>query len=419
MKKVLIIFTALLVVVVFFAGLFVMAYPWQYYKKEQTKNQHVLLPKDQLRIEMSDEDQKKYLDRGEASWKTIHFQNFDIILPLKNVEVYFQPTPLWVDGQNILAGEYYHRNNTKMLSFQIKPVTNLKFDQFGQKFFREVPYARDILKKKTEEQIWQDLLKVDLNIEIPRGWFDFESVSRYWDLWHEQGGEKLVYNYYLMVVRNQLLKDMKADNFVVSPDQSFLVFDKTEKQGLSEGLRRETMVFYLNQKIYSLDLISDFKDTEAQQLREVFLKNFHFNLADENETISLYAQFKNLSYELKLDAVGLVYLYSAWSHSTNNKRILQEIILYQEKNKNNFKVLNPFYLYTRDRYGKVLSDQVTEFDDAETKLKKNIGSEIQDENKLLKVNEIEKLKPLEKAEYFLEKAKKEKSIDSQEKVLVE
>jgi hypothetical protein len=238
-------------------------------------------------------------------------------------------------------------------------------------------------------------------------------------LWHEFGGKKLVYNYYLMNVRNQLLKEMSADNFVVSPDQSFLVFDRSEKQGLSEGLRRETMVFYLNQKIYSLDLISDFKDEEAQTLREVFLKNFRFNPTDESETISLYAQFKNLSYELKLDAVGLVYLYSAWSHSVNNKKILKEIIFYQEKNRNNFKCLRPFYEYTRNRYGNALSDQVTEFDDAETKLKKKIGSEIQAENIDLKPSQVDNLKPTDKAEYFLEKAKKEKNIDSLEKVLVE
>jgi hypothetical protein len=419
MKKFLFIFMALLFFVAIFGSLFMLAYPWQYYKKELKKYQHVIMPKEQLRLELDPIDEKKYLNTGPMSWKTIHFQNFDILLPLKNPEIYFLPTPLWVDGQNILAGEYYHRNNIKMLSFQIRPVTTLKFDHFGQKFFREVPYAREALKKKTEEIIWQDLLKVDLHVEIPQGWFDPDSVMRYWDLWHEVGGQQLVYNYYLMIVRNQLLKDMQADNFVSSPDQSFLVFDKNEKQGLSEGLRRERMVFYLNQKIYSLELISDFKDQEAQKLREVFLSNFRFNPTNENETISLYAQFKNLSYELKLDAVGLVYLYSAWSHSVNNKKILQEIILYQEKNKDNFRFLRPFYEYTRNRYGNTLSDQVTEFDDAETKLKKNIGTEIQAENKDLKVSEIEKLKPIEKAEYFLEKAKKEKNIDVQEKVLVE
>jgi len=419
MKRIFFLLLVFVLIAVFFGGAFVLAYPWQYYKKEQALHAKILRPKDQLRLEMDQVQQDEYLNRGLLTWKSLHFQNFDLIFPLKNPEIYFLPTPKWIDGKNILAGEYYHRNHKKMLSFQIRTVTTLKFDHFGQKFFREVPYAREILKKKTEEDIWKDLLKRDLKIEIPENWLALEAISTHWDLWHQVGGRELVYRYYLMMVRDQLLKDTGAEDFVASSDQTFLVFDKKETQGLAEGLRRETMAFYLNQKLYSLELVSDFEDKDAQKLREVFLRNFHFNLSDENETISLYAQFKNLSYDLKIDAAGLVYLYSAWSHSVNNKKILEEIIFYQEKNKNNFEFLNPFYEYTKKRYGNTLSDQVTEFDDAETKLNKKIGNEMQQDKKEMSEAEVDRLTPVQKTEHFIEKAKKDKNTDSSEKVLVE
>jgi len=38
------------------------------------------------------------------------------------------------------------------------------------------------------------------------------------------------------LVRDQLLKDTGAEDFVASSDQTFLVFDKKETQGLAEGL---------------------------------------------------------------------------------------------------------------------------------------------------------------------------------------
>ena len=151
-----------------------------------------------------------------------------------------------------------------------------------------------------------------------------------------------------------------------------------------------------------------------------------YKASSVDSAIPIYAQYKNISYNRRIDQQGMTYLYAAWSHDLNNREYVRVIIMFLERGKSNLKFLKPFYEYAYKRFGSNLSsgnDALMET--AEEKLKRRVKEELEEEVKKEEQKKNAQFEgnfgsPEEKIKYYLQKAKENKvNSDDKEKVLIQ
>ena len=172
------------------------------------------------------------------------------------------------------------------------------------------------------------------------------------------------------------------------PSPKKIYFDESTQHGLVELVSEDPLFklerLYLIDKgiIYSLTIKTKRGQVAAEHFRNKIIKESSYKNSTPDSAIAIYAQYKNIPYEHRVDKQGMSYLYAAWSHDLLNKEFDRVIILFLEKGQSNLKYLKPFYEYAYKRFGTNLSsDNELLMEDADQKLKRKMKDELESEVK--------------------------------------
>ncbi|MBP9679945.1 MAG: hypothetical protein KBD76_00955 [Bacteriovorax sp.] len=352
-----------------------------------------------------------------ALYAPIHFSNFILPLPINHPSFTFIPN-IKMDGSGPrLGASFLDGKRNELISFMIERNVKLETTLGEQKIF-QLPVFKNYILRKGHEEFWGDLFSKGLSLPASGKGNFFESLL----ILRKVSYSDLVYNLYVLYNRTHLLP---ADTMKIS-------FDNESKHGLVElvspdPLYRLEKLYLIDQGIiYSLKLKTKIGHEGAEHFRNKLLKETRFKNSTTDSAVAIYAQYKNISYEQRVDQMGMSYLFAAWSHDLLNKEFVRVIILFLERGKSNLIYLKPFYEYAYKRFGSNLSSE-NEYlmETPDQKLKRQMHDELEGEVKKEELSNTPKFEgsvndPNEKIKLNLQKARENKNnSDDSEKMLLQ
>lgn len=355
-------------------------------------------------------------------WRTFHFRHFDIPMPVHHpVYLYFPQINQKDKIQNSEFGVRItdYRQN-EIFSFQVNEPIDFSWAIDNTKLFSLMIFKNYIVSHKPEE-IWRDIFQKELIISQ----FEWTEAPRIISSWLKIPEEELVYNLFVLMLRQKILPNDVREVKYYSPKNigAIEVVDNETRAGRIQNYRQEQWLFLNDGKIYPYEIRTRLDSIEAEALRQKYLKEIGFHYTNESSATELYNKFKALPYEKKIDQEGMVYLFSAWSHVPERKQFLREMIQFLERGKKNELNLTPLYEFARVLYGTNFSkDEDTIDETAEEKLKRKIKIELKDELKSVQTQGTTTDGKFESDEarvkYYLQKAKDSgENSDGTEKVI--
>lgn len=142
-----------------------------------------------------------------------------------------------------------------------------------------------------------------------------------------------------------------------------------------------------------------------------------------DSSVPVYSEYRELSYNRRVDQEGMLYLFAAWSHEFKKREFLKEMIQFLERGEEKTMQLAPLYKFAYKKFGSTFSLKDKLKEDAKSRLERKIKEELEEELRREKLNNAEiddsRFENDEiKIEYFLDKAKEGKDSDENEDVLV-
>jgi hypothetical protein len=355
-------------------------------------------------------------------WESFHFGNFVLPLPVRHPILELIPVIERRKSTPVLGARFDVRNKSAIFDFKV--LESYKFNRKikHHKIF-ELPFFKNYLLAIEDRVLWKDLFTKNLN--LPQGSFTSES---YWKSLWRISYKELVYNLYLLLLREEFFPD-NARSIAYYSNKSFGVIEliDVDKEALGlEGVFRTEMVFVFDKGfIHKFKISSKFEDYISESIRVKFLNALTYKSSDESSSIEIYARYKNLPYYKRITQEGLTYLFAAWSHVTDKKEYLKEMIQFLERGKTRSEVLKPLYDYSFKKFGtnfSILRNNLKE--SAKEKLKRKIIEEEAAELKRLEdidknTAEVEGEFETEddKVKYFLKKAKESETTNEDENIL--
>ena len=341
-------------------------------------------------------------------WEVFHFSEFEIPLPVRHPM--FVMLPLIEDRKKrpILGATFKTRSGQKVSSFKV--LETFKFDRRVEhhKIF-ELPFFKNYLLNIDDTILWKDLFTKDLN--LPKAEF-FD--SNYWKSLWSISYQELVYRLYILQLRSEFLPK-NAINLTYYTNKSFGIVELVDKDKLDLGLeslfRNEMVYVYKDGFVHKLLLSSRFEHLISDSIRKRIMNALEYKPSSESSAIEIYARYKALEYYKRTSQEGMIYLYSGWSHVTEKKAFLKEMIQFLERGNNSYDYLAPLYKYSFKKFGTNFSIKKYNLKESAAERVKRLAIEeekLQDEKiKNVKSSDIEGEFENEdqKVEYFLKRAK--------------
>ena len=225
--------------------------------------------------------------------------------------------------------------------------------------------------------------------------------------------ESMPYNLYLLQIRQMLFPKNFIEYKLVEDDDNTAII-KIESE--NKDYDTEVILKKVNNTIYSYVLLTRKNIPESISFRSKFLKEVKYRSGNRSLSSYIYREFQALDYQDKIDHVGMLYLYSAWSHHTNNKDYIEQMVYYLERGKSNEKQLMPVYEYAVKKWETTFSDRYVEgLTNDKIKLKRSIELEQKEQFKKLEQARTQESTPAprelsdeEKIKLRLQKAKRNK-----------
>jgi hypothetical protein len=376
-----------------------------------------VLPREMLlggnfKLEEINVNNKEY----EGLWPLFHFTNFKIPIPIHHPLYNLIPV-IRLDEKlkSNLGIKISNRNDviiSELLVMDMKKLTlNLgKFKLFNLPIFKKM-----ILDTKLEK-IWNDLFLKDLTLPD----YDKLGFFKYVDVIKKYPYNELVYNLFILKMRTDMFPSNAINIGMLNEDVLGIVEvkNKTKRYG--------TEYIYLREKnnIRILELTTKKYSKSGEGYRNRILKNISYQESGEESSVHLYSFFRELNYSQKIDQEGMVYLYSAWSHSFRKKEFLIQMIQWLERGIGNKKQLLPLYNYAIKVYGSSFSTKDQEKENAQKRLERKIKEELEEEirdekGNVYKIQDGKFESEEKRMQYFLQKAKDDKiNADDDEDILV-
>lgn len=402
MKKILLSFTILITLIIMAISLLAIS-PYYLYneilknKHESTWYFHPEFKKEFLHPKRPVEGDSSELGNDDL-WSKFHFM--DVVLPMPVQNPFFYVAPILAYDKKLKRTDFglkLYNEGGREIS-KIFFVRNRLFPNVrkSQKIFK-LPLVKAELDKYSKDQIWKDIFTKDID-----GWnIPFS---------------QMVYNLYLIQLRSKILPVSTLSYSLVKGTSSAII----ELESKNKDYTSEMILTYSRGLIYSFVLQTERDNKEADLVRYKLLNETRFRGGSESLAKILYLEYKNLEYRDQIDHKGMLYLLSAWTHSSDNKRLLIEMIERLEKGYKNQKQLEPLYSYALKRYNSTFTTRSIEdlnISD-EVRLKRNIEIEETAYEKKLKqeapkpVIRRRELTEDEKLKALLKEAKKNKKKNS-------
>lgn len=353
----------------------------------------------------------------EKLFTQFHFSNFVLPLPL-NHPIYSLIPTIKIEGPLIrLGGNFLDGKNAELFSFIVEKNYKLEMTSGDQKLFL-LPIFKNYIARKSPAEIWTDLFSKKLSLPSNVGKSFFQSLVALREVTYSD----LVYNLYILYNRAHIFpQNITRISFNPKTSQGLIEFQSDDPHYKIERL-------YLVEKgiIYSLTMKTKIDNISAESFRYRFLTDISYKASNLDSAIPIYAQYKGITYNNRIDQQGMTYLFSAWSHDSGNKEYIRVIILFLERGKSNLKYLKPFYEYAYKKFGSSLSaENNLLMESVDEKLKRKVKEELEaevkkEESKARAQFEGNFSSPEEKMKYYLQKAKESKmNSDDTQKVLIE
>lgn len=413
----------LLVLVVVIVALFAIA-PYHIYTLTLTEgvNTRFLVMKpspkvffDGLEFDHSSENKNEIDDS--SLFKYFHFSNFLIPFPFNHPQYSMIPNIKIEATGPRLGASFLDEKNSELLSIMLEKNYKLETTSGEQKLFL-LPLFRNYIAKKTDDEIWKDLFSKKLSLPSNVGKSFIDSLLMLKNVSYNE----LVYNLYILYNRNHLFPK----------NTEKILFDFKNGNGLIElpsddiKYKLEKLMIVEKGVVYSVLIKTKLGEPISEHFRNKLIKEIKYKSSNSDSAIPIYAEYKNISYNHRIDQQGMTYLYAAWSHDLGNRDYIRVIILFLERGKLNLKFLKPFYEYAYKRFGSNLSNETDYLlETPEEKLKRKIKNDLESEIKTEEEKNNSKFEgkfssPDDKIKYYLQKAKENKTnADDSEKVLIQ
>lgn len=300
-----------------------------------------------------------------------HFGHFNLSLPY-NHSIYSMIPIIRIETQTPrLGGSFQNSNNIEYFSFMMEKPYRFEASMGEQKLFK-LPIFYNYINKKSFNEFWEDLFSRNLILPSNEGKSFVESFLSL----KEVSYKELVYNLYILYNRHELIKD----------DVNSLSFDIGKQLGIIElknkdDLYKEERIYLVREGfIYPIYIRTRIRDINAQHFRSKFISGLEYEASSKDSAIPIYAKYKQISFQKRLDQQGMMYLYAAWSHDLDNKEYIRMTINFLERGKLNLKYLKPFYEFSYKKFGSSfasVSDYLQE--NAEETLKRKMQQELESE----------------------------------------
>lgn len=346
----------------------------------------------------------------EGLFHTFHFNHFEIPLPFNHSLYSIIPTIKIEAATPRMGARFQNGKNLEEFSFMLEKTYKLETTSGEQKLFL-LPIFKNYISRKSNVEVWGDLFKKQLSLPSNDGKSFFESLITL----RKVNYNDLVYNLYILYNRRFVLPE-STQKFSFYEDQQMGIV-----QLPSDDPKIMVERLYINHQglIHPIIIRTRMTDTAAMNFRQKFIREIRYRTTSPDSAIAIYARYKQIPYNQRVDQQGMTYLYSAWSHDPANRDFVRVIILFLERGSLNLKYLKPFYEYAYKKFGSTLSaDSGFLNETASEKLKRQISEELSSEVKRAEASESVKFEgkfdnPEEKINYNLQKAKDNK-INSDE-----
>lgn len=264
-------------------------------------------------------------------WKKIKLGAFEFPMPYRHP--LYRVIPVFPTQDNEDFGiAFWDNNENEILSIVIEPATQFARTKPSSQFY-DIPLVDYLLSRYTLSDIWRDLFSKD----VPPKMSSLNDAIK--DL-------------FLLEQRSSFFpKEMKSFGQIeMKPEIKFYDLEPRDKD-----FYEEKFLLVSGSEVLSFKLIWKKDDVSSQKFRDYILKEFTLSEKLTDSGAHTYAEFKNMKMADKIDEIGFIQLYSAWSQNSSNRFWVREIIYYLEMNPNLGNVLKRAYAYAFFKYQKIFA----------------------------------------------------------------
>jgi hypothetical protein len=349
-------------------------------------------------------------------WPVFHFSHFKIPFPVHHPLYNLIPLINYKKKQKTRLGlSITNRKDVVMSSILVLDVKKISLNLGKYKLFN-LPFFKKYILDTDLNKLWQDLFLKDLTLPD----YDKLGLFKYISELKEYSYQELVYNLFILKMRTELFPPNSLKIGMLNEDELGIV------ELINEDKKYTKELIYLreNNNIRLLELVTRKFTNAGNDYRNRVLKEIRFLDSREEASVHLYSYFRELTYAQKTDQEGMIYLYSAWSHSSHKKEFLVQMIQWLERGQDNQKQLSPLYNFATNFYGTSFSSKDQAMEDARSRLEKKIKEELEQEirdaqDTVYKVTDGKFESEEKQIEYFLQKARDDNvNSDEDEDILV-
>lgn len=344
-----------------------------------------------------------------------HFSHFELVLPENHPLYTAIPIIEGISSRPLLGMSFFNAKDVELFKFVVERPYRFTLRTDKQKLF-ELPIYNNYIKKKSSDDLWADIFSRKLSLPSNEGKSFFESLSYLRNVSYSE----LVYNLYVLHNRRfQIEQNVSEFGFINSRNIGVVEIMHDDPKLLSEKI-----YIIENGFVYPVIIKTRKSDANAVGLRKRFLREIKFKESESDSGVALYARYQHLNYQQKISQVGMMYLFSAWSHNLNNSDYIRFTVQFLERGKKNLKYLKPFYDFAFRKFGTTFSGSQnhlieTAAEGLKRKEARQLSEDIIKEKERLHNRQEENFQsPEEKIKFHLNKAK-ENGIQSDATMLEE
>jgi hypothetical protein len=361
-----------------------------------------------------------------TKFKTFHFADYDIPLPVHHQEFMLIPVIEEYEQWLSLGALFLGLNRREYVRFRVDNPKPFNANNPKGKIF-EIPLLQTTYLGKSEWQFLQDVFSMD--IRLPERSYSWWERHKYFS---EITWADLVYRLKILEKRQSIFPD-SAKGFdwderhqlgILYLEEFGINDTKVLADQLDPEVSNEMVIMYNNGNLHRLRLRTHLYERTSQHYRELFYQTLRYRESTKESSFPIYAQFKSLSRKDQLDQLGMIYLFSAWTH-IQEEEYLRGIIQNIEQGRSALHHLSPLYNYSYRRYGTNFSGFAESLRETEDRKARRLHYEkLQTDRSALESKELifdpDRLPANERLQHFLREAIDQKlNVDDDELMLIQ
>jgi hypothetical protein len=303
---------------------------------------------------------KEIRDKSSSEWDNLHFGEFIVPLPMEHPQFLLVPYFEKYNGEYLLGYRLVDAEQKELVKVLFMQPRNYRLELHHHKLFQMPIFKNDILKRDIHG-VWKDLFARDLkNSKYLKGMASRAFPSNLNLL--SMPIKEMVYDLFLLSVRGKTFPaNVKAIQYWEDLDRGLLeVVDDETKQGRGKSFKQELLMVRDQSVIYPIMIRTKLAVSEAEAYRQRFFRTIKLKKSTKDSSIAIYSEYKNLTYDAKLEQSGFALLYAALSHERGSRAFLKEMIQFLERDQSERVILKPLYDYAYAIFGSSFSTQNNE-----------------------------------------------------------